>query len=155
MSSIPLDIGVKRDMIVGMAIPDLAGSGVKRVDYDKKLAGRRVRHAREDHDWSREDLAVRLTQRTPDRWSAGMVKFMELGRRAILPPLLRVLSEVLDRPADYFLYDDIYTGGRPSPNGHIPRYVPSGRSAPVIPISEAPSKRTVSPKSHSPLTARG
>lgn len=93
-----------------MALPSEAGAGAGRVDYDMKLAGRRVRHAREDHGWSRGELAHRLGSITPEEWTAEKVKFIEIARRRIDPPLLRALAETLGRPADYFLYDDPYTG---------------------------------------------
>lgn len=89
-----------------MALPDRLGSGPQNVVYDRRLAGRRVRHAREDHGWSRAELAYRLNGLTPEDWTDEKVKFVELGRKKIEPPMLRVLMEVLDRPAEYFLYDD-------------------------------------------------
>lgn len=104
------------------------------VEYDMKLAGRRVRHAREDQGIRAEELAEMLTRRTPDDWSHDMVRNLESGRRRIDPPLLRVLSEELDRPADYFLYPDLYNAGASSANRRIPRYVAPEHIAPVIPI---------------------
>src|SRR5690554_4172087 len=88
-----------------MAVPDRLGSGPQSVVYDRRLAGRRVRHASEDHGWSRAELAYRGSGLTPEDWTEEKVRFVELGRKKSEPPMLRVLMEVLDRPAEYFLCD--------------------------------------------------
>ena len=90
-----------------MATREERVSGGDAVSYDMKLAGRRVRHAREDLGWDRGRLAEALTARTPEVWTKDKVMFLELGRRRIDPPLLRVLSEIQGRPANYYLYVEL------------------------------------------------
>ncbi|HEX7099643.1 MAG TPA: helix-turn-helix transcriptional regulator [Acidimicrobiia bacterium] len=129
-----------------MALPDRAGSERSGVVYDRKLAGRRVRHAREDHGWSRAELAHRLIGMTPEAWTEEKVKFVELGRKNIEPPLLRVFAEVLDRPADYFLYHD--HPGRSRPTASKPDSRGAGAPpalAPVIPIRSKRAQRAFRP----------
>lgn len=102
-----------------------------RIEYDTGLAGRKVRHAREDLRMSAAQLAQILTRRTPDVWSVNMIRNLESGRKTIDPPLLRVLSEELDRPAEYFLYQDPYNA-MASLSRRIPRYLTEGSDATVI-----------------------
>lgn len=91
-----------------MATRDAGTRATTSVAYDMKLAGRKVRHAREDLGISAVMLAEILTDNTPDDWSHDMIRNLESGRRRIDPPLLRVLSEQLGRPVEYFLYQNPY-----------------------------------------------
>lgn len=104
------------------------------VAYDMKLAGRRVRHAREDLGMSAPELAEVLTRATPVEWSHDMIRNLESGRRRIDPPLLRALMEELGRPAEYFLYEDIYTRPAASVGRVDPRYLNPERVATVTDI---------------------
>lgn len=102
-------------------------------DVYKRL-GQLIRQAREELDWTQEDLARALSRETKEPISATRISYLETGARKLQLDLLPRIAAALGKPIDYFL--DVLKEG-PAPPRHPLRAVVFKATQALNPVAKS------------------